>query len=138
MNNILSSILLFFTGISAGVIISGGLFAFITMIGVVTRLVSRTKTAKSEKFYEDVVILGATMGNLMYVYELRIPLGVVGLILFGVFPGIYVGCLAVALAETAQTIPIFANRVKLKVGMPIIVLSMALGKCLGALYQLFL
>ena len=137
MNNFLANAIIAFIGFSAGAIIAGGLFAFIAMVGVVTRLIARTRTAKTITFYEDLVILGATLGNLFYLFDYSLPVGTVGLVVFGTFSGIFVGCLAVALAETVNAIPVFAHRVKLQKGMSFLVLSMALGKSLGTLYQLY-
>ena len=50
--------------------------------------------------------------------------------------GVFVGCLAVALAEVIKTFPIFVMRTKLKWGIPYIALSLALGKMAGSLYGL--
>lgn len=47
-------------GLAAGGIISAGVFAFITIIGLVPRLAARTKTAKHVRLYEDIIVLGAT------------------------------------------------------------------------------
>ncbi len=55
------------------------------------------------------------------------------LILIGIFAGIFVGCLSIALAEVLDGIPIFARRVKLKMGVSIAVLAVALGKIAGSL-----
>ena len=49
---------LLFIGIVSGIIIAGGLFAFIVKIGVITRLVTATRTAKYISVYEDVLVVG--------------------------------------------------------------------------------
>lgn len=137
MKDLINNVILAVIGFSAGAIIAGGLFAFISMVGVVTRLIARTRTAKKVQFFEDLVISGATIGNLYYVFQLSAPIGTVGLIVYGAFSGIFVGCLAVALAETVNAIPVFSHRVKLQKGISFIVLCMALGKSMGSLYQLY-
>ena len=53
--------------------------------------------------------------------------------LIGVFAGIFVGCLSIALSEVLDGIPIFARRVKLKMGLSIAVVAIALGKTVGSL-----
>ena len=131
-------ILLFFIGAAGGGLIAAGLFAFITMVGVVTRLATRTKTANHIMLFEDTVILGAFIGNILYVYHFSLPIGGIGLILFGFFSGVYVGCLAVALAEVINAIPVFARRTKIQMGMPYIVCSMAFAKAVGSFIQLYL
>lgn len=79
---------------------------------------------------------GGILGNFIDIYEIPIPIGMVGLGVYGLFSGMFVGCLAIALAEIIDVIPAFGRRIKLEVGMPYLVLCIALGKALGALYQL--
>lgn len=127
-----------FLGLTAGILIAAGTVAFITIVGVLTRLAIRTDTAKRILLYEDIVVVGATFGNIMDLFRLPIPVGTVGLIIFGLFIGCFIGCLAVALEEVIQIFPIMTHRLKLKMGIPIIVLFLALGKGLGAFLQLFI
>ncbi|HHT98227.1 MAG TPA: stage V sporulation protein AB [Clostridiales bacterium] len=138
MIDFIVDVLLFFIGLISGTFIAAGLYAFLIIIGTITRLVSRTETAKQIGKYEDVIVVGATCGNLIYVFEYSPPLNIIGLIIFGGFSGVFVGCLASALAETVQAIPVFSKRIKLKVGMPYIIISLGLGKCLATFYQLFI
>ena len=59
------------------------------------------------------------------------------LVLFGLFAGIFVGCLALAIAEMLDSIPIFARRISFRHGLGLAVLSVALGKLAGSLYYFF-
>ena len=136
MENFLLTIVYGLVGISGGCIVAGGLFSFIIGIGVVTRIIARTRTSKYVKLLEDVVTVGATIGNLYYIFEWRIPLGIVGLLLYGLCGGVFVGCLAVSLAEVLKVIPVFSKRVKLSLGLSIIIVSFALGKGIGTLIYL--
>jgi len=52
---------------------------------------------------------------------------------FGVFAGIFVGCLALAIAEMLNTIPVFARRIGFRHGLGVAILSVALGKLCGSL-----
>ena len=130
--------LLFLIGLTGGFFIAAGMVAFITIVGVLTRLALRTDTAKRIMLYEDIVVIGCTLGNLLDLFEFRTPFGLAGIIFFGFFSGCFVGCLAIALEEVIQIFPILAHRTKLKMGIPIIVLFLALGKGVGSFYQLFL
>lgn len=123
---------------SGGIVVAGGVIAFITMIGIIPRLASRTNTVKYILPYEYCVIIGGILGNFWAIYEMPIRLGVIGLIFFGTFSGMFIGCLAIALAEVIDVIPVFAIRISLRKGISIIVLCLALGKCMGSLYQLVL
>lgn len=127
-----------FLGVTAGILIAAGTVAFITIVGVLTRLAIRTDTAKRILLYEDIVVVGATFGNILDLFRLPIPVGTAGLMISGLFIGCFIGCLAVALEEVIQIFPIMTHRLKLKMGIPIIVLFLALGKGLGAFFQLFI
>ena len=119
---------LFFLGLVSGIIIAGGLFAFVVKVGVITRLVTATRTAKYIPVYEDVLVIGVTIANIISLYQLRTSH--IGFVLpfCGLFSGIYVGCLAVALAEVVNVMPVFARRVKLKYGMSLLIVAFAIGK----------
>ena len=129
--------LLAIIGFAGGLIVAAGVFAFITLLGVLNRLASKTNTAKHILLYENMVILGGILGNTWFIYQWDIPFGIIGLILFGLFSGIFGGCQAMALAEVLDVIPIFAKRIKIKYGMPYIVASIAIGKAVGAFFQLY-
>lgn len=133
-----SYIFLAMIGLTAGFVVAAGIYAIITLIGVLTRLAIRTNTANRIHLYEDLVVLGTAMGNIILLFEVKIPFGIVGLIVFGLFSGGFVGCLAIALEEVLQVFPVLTYRIRLKVGIPFIVLCLAIGKALGAFYQLVL
>jgi len=121
-------------GLCGGLLVAGGLFAFFTLTGVVTRLAAGTKTAKCLLFYEDMALLGCTVGNLFFLYRYSLPFGNWFYGLQGLGAGIYTGCLAAALAEVVNMMPVLSERVGLKKGMTWIMLMFALGKLAGALF----
>ena len=135
LESLWETVVLLFLGLAAGIMIAGGLFAFVVKVGVITRLVTATRTAKYIPVYEDVLVVGVTIANTISLYQFRTSH--VGFILpfCGVFSGIYVGCLAVALAEVVNVMPVFARRVKLKYGMSLLIVAFAIGKMLGTWYQ---
>lgn len=135
---LIKNILIVIIGLSAGGVISGGVFAFITMIGIIPRLAFRTGMAKSIVYLEDAVMWGGILGNIFSIFSPRFPVGMIGLIVFGFFAGNFIGCLALALAEVLSVIPVFIRRIKLTQGMPLILLAIAIGKALGSFYQLYL
>lgn len=130
------TILYYAVGMFSGIAVAAGLFAFLTTVGVVTRLAAGTKTAKYVMLYETVAIVGTTLANAMDLFQWQIFVGVVIRIVCGLFFGVFVGCLAAALAEVVNVFPVMTRRIKLKVGMPVLVVAFALGKSLGAWYQL--
>lgn len=131
--------LLWIIGISGGLVVSGGVFAFITMIGVFPRLASRTNTSAYIYHYETAIIAGGILGSLFTIFQPEVPvLGVTGLLLFGFFSGIYIGCLSMALAENLKVIPVLVRRIGLKYGLPWMIAALALGRAVGSFYQFYM
>ncbi len=126
---------LFVVGMTSGTIAAAGTFAFIVMIGIFTRLADRTHTSSYISMYESAIILGGTIGNIILIYDVKLPLSYVGLAVFGVFCGIFVGCLAIALAEVLKVFPVLSRRLAIVSGLPFIVLSIAIGKAVGSFVQ---
>ena len=124
-------------GLSCGFAVAGGMFAFLIALGVVSRFAGRTHTAKYIFLYEDAAAIGGILGNLFSVYRFPIPVGMAGVASFGLFSGIFTGAWAMALTETVDVIPIFSRRIRLKKGLPWIVLSMAVGRMIGALLHAY-
>ena len=120
-------------GFSAGAMVAGGIFAFIIGLGIVSDFADRTHTGKHILLYEDAVALGGIMGNIYYIYQFRVPGGESWLWIFGLLAGIFTGAWAMALAEMLNVFPIFVRRIKLVRCIPWAILSMALGRGLGAL-----
>ena len=123
-------------GLCGGLLVAGGLFAFLALVGVVTRLAAGTTTAKYLMFYEDMSLLGCVGGNLLFLYGFSLPLGNVFLGMYGMGAGVFTGCLAAALAEVVNMMPVLSERVSLKKGMTGIMLMFALGKAVGSLFGL--
>ena len=136
---ILNYVIMALVSIGGGAVISGAVFALISSTGVVTRMADKTKTASHIRIYEDAIILGGIWWNLFWVLSIDIPFGAnfaQGFqVIMALAQGIFVGCLAVSLAEALSTTAIFSRRVKLKTGLSFIVLSIALGKIAAALIQ---
>ena len=124
-------------GLSAGVATAAGLFSFIVELGVVADFADRTHTAEHILFYEDCVALGGIVGNILYVFHIGIPLGTPLLAAFGAFAGIFAGCWSMALAEILNVFPIFMRRAKVVRYLSAFIISMALGKGLGAFLFFF-
>lgn len=124
---------LIFIGLCSGAIIAGGLFDFIVMIGAVTRIIGKTHTSHRIMLYEVVIILGGVFGCLVSLYNYEANLGAWLNILYGLFTGLFVGCLVMSLTETLDGIPIVTRRFNLAVGLQYIILALAMGKFVGAL-----
>lgn len=130
-------ILMAVIGLSAGMVVAGGLFSFISGLGVISDFADRTHTGEYIMLYEDSVALGGILGNLFFIYQIEIPYGTWIVPIFGLFGGIFVGCWSMALAEILDVFPIFVRRVKLLRGIQYVILGVALGKGLGAFLFFF-
>ena len=126
---------LMFCGLVSGGAIAAGTFAFVMIIGVVPRLVGKCHRAAGTFVFENCIVLGAVIGCVWSVFpEMPIPFDWLMLVLFGLSAGIFVGCLALALAEILDTYPILFRRMHIKQGLFWVVLSVALGKMSGSFY----
>ena len=125
-------ILLAAIGLSAGVAVSGGLFSLSVEVGVIADFADRTHTGDKVLFYEDCTAAGGILGNIIYVFHIGIPAGGWGLGILGIFSGIFVGCWAMALAEILNVFPVFMRRTRIVRYMSAFVISLAVGKGLGA------
>lgn len=119
-------------GLGSGCGIAGALFALIVKLGVLPRLASWTKTPNDMKIYENCILIGGTLGNIITVFSFSMPVGVIGLVIQGLFYGIYIGCLYMALAESLHVVPVLMRRMGIKKGAGSITFSMAIGKAVGA------
>lgn len=121
-------------GLSSGFAVAAGVFAFIISVGVIPRMIGKSRTVKDVMIYETIILLGGTFGNLFSLFEWKLPLGITLLILFGVSAGVFTGCLAVALAEILNSFPIMFRRLRIKEGLGWVLFFMAMGKTVGSLY----
>ena len=119
-------------GLSAGAAASAGVFALITVIGILPRWAGHTRTARHVSLYEWSVILGGTAGNLIFLLQPSLPGKEIFEAAAGLFMGIFVGGLIMSLAEVLDVFPILLRRGRIQSGIPWMVLSIGIGKMLGA------
>ena len=120
-------------GLSAGAAASAGVFALITVIGILPRWAGHTRTARHVSLYEWSVILGGTAGNLIFLLQPSLPgKEILEAAAAGLFMGIFVGGLIMSLAEVLDVFPILLRRGRIQSGIPWMVLSIGIGKMLGA------
>lgn len=142
-------------GGSFGLMTAGGVFTVLLAVGLIPRFAGKTHTGRKVTLYETMVILGTLAGNMLSVFDEcckpvvplllqnGIPEGILWiageilLVGFGLFAGIFVGSLAMAIAEMLNSIPIFARRVGFRHGLGIVVTAMALGKMIGSFYYFY-
>ena len=146
----MKQILLGVVGLAGGLGVAGGVFTTLIAVGLIPRFAGKTHTAKHIFLYEEMVVCGTILGGLISVFFPFLDLvGLAGriqllkevypyivvaiLIIYGLFAGIFVGCLALAIAEMLDSIPIFSRRMKFRHGVGVVILCMAIGKTVGSL-----
>lgn len=141
-------------GLGAGILVSAGVFTVLLSVGLVPRFAGKTHTGKKIFLYEEMIVLGTLTGCFWSVYPELSRKGVLiaakwlvrifgegiqssaaGVLysLLGVFAGVFVGCLALAIAEMLDSIPILTRRIGYRHGLGLMVLAIALGKLTGSL-----
>lgn len=137
MSDLVKKILLFLFGTCGGGLVAAGVYAFISILGLIPRLAARTHTARHVRLYESCIIAGSLMGNSISLFpmdwQFLSGIGIAVLAVWGVCTGIFVGCLVMSLAETLDTVPVISRRITLRTGIQHIILSIGLGKTAGAL-----
>lgn len=130
-------IFLGFVGLCAGAVVASGLVGLLIGLGIVPRFAGITHTADKILWYEDATMLGAVLGNLVVIFNWQLPVGQIGLGLYGISAGIFLGAWVMALAEMADVFPIVTRRIKLQMGLPAVIICIAVGKTLGSLLYFY-
>lgn len=143
-------------GSSFGLLASAGVFTVLVSVGLIPRFAGKTHTSKKVFLYEEMVVCGTITGGLVSIFEKRLKIGEWilsrhllsetvwqglgnGLVaVYGLFAGMFVGCLALAIAEMLNSIPIFARRIGFRHGLGVAMLAVALGKLCGSLLYFWL
>lgn len=144
-------LVMIFFALFGGMLVSGGVFTVLVAVGLIPRFADKTHTADHILLYEEMVIWGTITGCFFSVFSSwgqigyfikssmvmnpiwweQIGNGILAIV--GIFSGMFVGCLALAIAEMLDTIPIFARRISFRRGLGIAVLCVAVGKMIGSL-----
>ena len=155
MWNSLKILLLILFGGSFGLLASAGVFTVLVAVGLIPRFAGKSHTAGQIVLYEEMVILGTVAGGLVSVFacychfgEWLVSRGIsqaavqtagtAAVTFFGLFAGMFIGCLARAIAEMLDSIPIFSRRAGFRHGLGIAVCAMAAGKLCGSLWYFFM
>lgn len=143
-------------GLCFGLLASAGVFTVLVSVGLIPRFAGKTHTSRKVFLYEEMVVLGTVVGGIVSIFEEQLKLGEwvlstqwlsetawqsagnIALACFGIFAGMFVGCLALAIAEMLNSIPILARRIGFRHGLGVAILAVALGKLCGSLLYFFL
>lgn len=124
-----------FIGLSGGIAVGSGFVAFLTVLGIIPRLVQLTKTKMFVRGYEWSVVGGALAGTWIGLRDIYLNFSSVWLIFIGLASGIFVGMLAAALYEVLNVLPILAKRVGIDGQIVLLLMALVLGKVFGSLFH---
>lgn len=139
--------LLLISGLSAGFVTAAAYVAFIAMLGIFPKVAAKTKTAKECVLYENCLILGILLATMLQFFvsytsaDITSPalpptvIGIVILLLIGLFGGIYISFLIGGLSEVLNTIPIYARKAHIQKNLSLIIYFLAFGKGIFILIQ---
>jgi stage V sporulation protein AB len=128
-------VLVMFVGLGGGIAVGSGLVAFLTVLGIVPRLMQLSKTYSFIRSYEISIILGAVIGGWMNLRNASLSMSPIILAPIGMLAGIFVGMLAAALTEVLNVLPILAKRVGFGEKIIIILMAIVFGKISGSLFH---
>ncbi len=134
----MKQVLLVVFGLSSGIMVAAGVFAFIAAIGIIPRMAQRTQTKRFIPLYEDTIVLGGLFGTTAMFIDYRLPPWDFLAGGFALLEGIFVGVLVMALTEVLNVMPIMMRRARLTEGLQWIILAFALGKVVGSFLYFFI
>ena len=114
---LIRQLLLIVTGASYGLLSAAGVFTVLVAVGLIPRFAGKTHTARYVLLYEEMVIFGTLAGCFVTIFpeysqwgnylrehfpeQMRLwtAAGIGAQAVFGLFAGMFIGCLALAIAE---------------------------------------
>lgn len=125
----------FVYGVCRGLAVGCGFVAFLSVLGIIPRLMQLTKTIKWIRLYEWAVILGAVSGGWFNLSPVYLHASHYWFIPIGLLYGIFVGMLAAALTEVLNVFPILAKRIGIDDKIVMLMMAIVLGKICGSLFH---
>ncbi|MEI1421943.1 stage V sporulation protein SpoVAB [Bacillus rugosus] len=132
---IVSVLFIIFVGLGGGITVGAGFVAFLTVMGIIPRLMQLTKTMRFVQAYEAAVILGAVCGGWETLHMNHLFLTKWIAVPVGLLAGLFVGMLAAALTEVLNVLPILAKRIGLRSKIIILLMAIVIGKIVGSLFH---
>lgn len=122
-------------GFAGGLAVGAGFVAFLTILGIIPRLIQLSKSEHLIKVFTACVILGALFGSYLSFTNVPIHQSIFLLVIWGIFHGLFNGMLAAALTEVLNVFPILSKRVGLEKYLIPLLMAIVFGKVFGSLFQ---
>ncbi|WP_404403606.1 stage V sporulation protein AB [Jeotgalibacillus malaysiensis] len=130
---IVTDLITAFIGIAGGFAVGGGFVAFISVLGVLPRVVIMTSQQVRLKSIEWSLIIGALSGTAAMYLPISIDVSLAVPIL-GLLSGVFIGMMAAALTEVLNVIPLITRRLKMTGSLELIITAIIAGKVAGSLF----
>lgn len=131
----IEAFLAIFIGLASGIAVGSGFVAFITVLGIVPRLMQISKTKSYIRMYELGIVFGALIGSWISLNQISFHLSKWLLVPLGVLSGSFIGLLAAALTEVLNVFPILARRIGASEHVLALLMAIVFGKIAGSLFQ---
>ncbi|GAA0443996.1 stage V sporulation protein SpoVAB [Lentibacillus halophilus] len=122
-------------GFAAGIAVGGGFVAFLTLLGVIPRLIQLSKSSAYIKGYIASIISGSLLGIHMSFADITWDQSEILLLVWGLFHGVFNGMLAAALTEVLNVFPILSKRIHMNDKLMWLLMAVVFGKVAGSLFQ---
>ena len=120
-------------GLSSGIMVGAGVISLLILVGIIPQMAQLSNTRSFINFYEKILVIGTFLGSLISIQNIGITVGKVGVLIFGLAYGIFIGFLSSGLAEILDYIPIISRRLKIPtIYLKYIIISLLIGKVIGS------
>ncbi|SER14646.1 stage V sporulation protein AB [Gracilibacillus ureilyticus] len=124
-----------FIGFGSGIMVGSGFVAFLTVLGIIPRLVQLSKSYRFLSSYQTSVIIGALLGTFLSFSTVTVSLPVILLIIWGLLHGVFVGMLAAGLTEVLNVFPILMKRLGIERELLWLLMAVVIGKIAGSVFH---
>ncbi|HLR66369.1 stage V sporulation protein AB [Virgibacillus alimentarius] len=122
-------------GLAGGLAVGGGFVAFITLLGIIPRLVQISKADKFIHAFGTCVLAGSILGTYLSFTDITWNLSTIILLIWGGFHGVFNGMLAAALTEVLNVFPVLTKRIGVQRYLLWLLMAIVFGKIFGSLFQ---
>ena len=122
-------------GFAGGLAVGGGFVAFLTVLGIIPRLIQLSKTDRLIKVYGACVIVGLEFGTYLSFTNQTLSEPKLLLVLWGLLHGVFNGMLAAALTEVLNVFPVLSKRIRMEKYLLWLLMAIVFGKITGSLFQ---
>ncbi|KAB8138384.1 stage V sporulation protein AB [Gracilibacillus oryzae] len=124
-----------FIGFGTGIMVGSGFVAFLTVLGIIPRLVQLSKSENYLHSYQASVIVGALFGTFLSFTNVTFSIPVILLVFWGLLHGIFVGMLAAGLTEVLNVFPILMKRLGIDKELLWLLMAVVIGKIAGSIFH---